>query len=195
MTDHTVPTGDPWDTKELEIRQDFSLERRTVSNRNNHYRRIQHGRRYYQNRQTNTVISGLLNAKRNTYHSRGDFFWANQEANETPEEHRKKLITLEKNCEFKDKKQEDFLISKFITSITGKNSGRNSSVKKNNKFEDHRGTQYSKQLRPTTQTTPALAKDKEIKQEPIQKIQTKQNREQRKTPKSNDCGFCGQQNL
>ena len=52
--------------------------------------------------------------KRNTYHSRGDFFWAKQGENETPEEHWKKLITLEKNCEFKDIKQEDLLILKFI---------------------------------------------------------------------------------
>ena len=58
--------------------------------------------------------------KRNTYHSRGDFFWAKQEDNATPEEHWRKLVSLEKNCEFKDIKQEDLLISKFITSITDK---------------------------------------------------------------------------
>ena len=34
--------------------------------------------------------------KRNFYHNRGDFFWAKQEDNETPEEHWKKLITLDK---------------------------------------------------------------------------------------------------
>ena len=58
--------------------------------------------------------------KRNTYHSRGDLFCAKQEENETPEEYWKNLITLEKNCEFKDIKEEDLLISKFITSITDK---------------------------------------------------------------------------
>ena len=58
--------------------------------------------------------------KRNTYHSRGDFFWAKQEENETPEEHWEKQITLEKTCDFKDIKREDLLISKFITSITDK---------------------------------------------------------------------------
>ena len=58
--------------------------------------------------------------ERNTYHSQGDFFWAKQEDNETPEEHRRKLVSLEKNCEFKDIKQEDLLTSKFITSITDK---------------------------------------------------------------------------
>ena len=59
--------------------------------------------------------------KRNTYHSRGDFVWAKQKENETPEEHWRKLVSLsQKNCEFKDIKQEDLLISKFITSITAK---------------------------------------------------------------------------
>ena len=36
------------------------------------------------------------------------------------EEHWRKLVSLEKNCEFKDIKQEDLLISKFITGITDK---------------------------------------------------------------------------
>ena len=46
---------------------------------------------------------------KNTYHSRGVFFWAKQEDKETPEEHWKKLITLEKNCDFKNIKREDLL--------------------------------------------------------------------------------------
>ena len=58
--------------------------------------------------------------KRNTYHNRGDFFWAKQEENETPEDHWQKLVSLEKDCEFKDIKQEDLLKSKFIISITEK---------------------------------------------------------------------------
>ena len=66
--------------------------------------------------------------KRNTYHSRRDF-WAKQEENETPEEHWRKLVSLEKNCEFKDIKQEDLLISKFITSITDKKYGKSLSAK------------------------------------------------------------------
>ena len=62
--------------------------------------------------------------KRNTYHSRGDIFGAKQEENDTPEEHWKKLVTLEKNCEFKDIKHGDLIISKFITSITDKKTSR-----------------------------------------------------------------------
>ena len=41
---------------------------------------------------------------------------------------------------------------------------------------------------------PALAKDIEVEQEPIQEIQTRQHRENWKTSKRNDGGFCGQQN-
>ena len=40
------------------------------------------------------------------------FFWAEHDDDETPEEQWEKLITLEKNCDFKDMKQEDLLISK-----------------------------------------------------------------------------------
>ena len=50
--------------------------------------------------------------KRNTYHSRGDTFWAKQEINETPEEHWRNLVSLEKNCEFKDIKRNILPISK-----------------------------------------------------------------------------------
>ena len=59
--------------------------------------------------------------KGNTNHSRGNFFWIKQEDNATPEDHWRKLVSLERNCEFKDiKHEEDLLISKLITSITGK---------------------------------------------------------------------------
>ena len=131
--------------------------------------------------------------KRNTYHSRGDFFWAKQEDNETPEEHWKNLTTLEKNCGFQDIKQEDLLISKFITSITDKKL-RNKITCENAldlKTTVELVTQHTYNRRHKQSTiTPALAKDKEIKQEPIQKIQAKQNREYRNQLKKSNCGFC-----
>ena len=43
---------------------------------------------------------------------------AGQEENETPEEHWRKLITLEKICDFKDIHQENKFISYFITIVT-----------------------------------------------------------------------------
>ena len=91
-------TGDTWDTKEPEIRQkfirsagasaiaiitkgEFNTDPDTIKTE----KLIQLFRKYYM-------------PKRNTYHSRGVFFGAKQEKNETPEEHWKKLITLEKNA-------------------------------------------------------------------------------------------------
>ena len=55
--------------------------------------------------QTNTVISRIICAQKK-HHRRGDFFWGKQEDSETPEEHWKKLITLKKNFDFKDIKQD-----------------------------------------------------------------------------------------
>ena len=88
--------------------------------------------------------------KWNTDHSRGDFFWAKQEENETPEEHWRKLVSLERNCEFRDMKQEDLRISKFITNITNKKLRENSSAKKNIESQNNNGPGNSRQLREET---------------------------------------------
>ena len=130
LADDTVPTADPWDAKELEIRQDFIwsagpslIEILTKGEFNTDPDTIK----------TDTLIQLFREyymPKRNTYHSRGDFFWAKREDNETPKEHWKKLITLQKNCDFKDIKQEALLISKFITSMTDKKLRVIFSVKK-----------------------------------------------------------------
>ena len=107
--------------------------------------------------------------ERNTYHSCGDFFWAKQEANETPEKHWKKLITLEKNCEFKHNKQGDIFMSKFITSITDKKLREKLIREKtlNLKTTVELITQNSFDRRHKQSTIPlALPKDKEIKEAP-----------------------------
>ena len=96
LSGETMPTSTEWTTKEPEIRQDFiwgagpsAIETITKGEFNtdpdtiNTERLIQLFKDYYM-------------LKRNTYHSRGDFFWAKQEENETPEEHWRKLISLDK---------------------------------------------------------------------------------------------------
>ena len=117
--------------------------------------------------------------KRNTYHSRGDFFWAKQEDNETPEEHWRKLVSLEKNCEFKDIKQADLLKSKFITSITDKKLRekliREKTLNLKNTMDLVTQDSYEKRHKQST-IPPALAKEKEIKEEPLQKIQPRNYR-------------------
>ena len=60
--------------------------------------------------------------KRNTYHNRGDFFWAKQTEEETPEEFWRQLIEIEKECNFNTISAEELLISKYITAITDKKS-------------------------------------------------------------------------
>ena len=128
--DNTVPTGDPWDAKELEIRQGFiwsagpsAIEIITKGELNTDPDTIK----------TDTLIQLFREyymPKRITYQSHVDFFWAKREDNETPEEHWKTLITLETNWDFKDIKQEALLISKFITSMTDKKLRENLSLKK-----------------------------------------------------------------
>ena len=58
--------------------------------------------------------------KRNTYHNRGDFFWAKQTEEETPEEIWRRLIEIEKECNFNTISAEELLISKYMTAITDK---------------------------------------------------------------------------
>ena len=48
--------------------------------------------------------------KRNTHHNRGDFFWAKQPEEETPEEFWKRLIEIKKECNFSTISAEELLI-------------------------------------------------------------------------------------
>ena len=58
--------------------------------------------------------------KRNTYHNRGDFFWAKQSEEETPEDFWRRLIEIEKECNFGSISAKELLISKYMTAITDK---------------------------------------------------------------------------
>ena len=58
--------------------------------------------------------------KRNTYHNRGEFFWTKQTEAETPEDFWRRLIEIERECNFESIAAEELLISKFMTPITDK---------------------------------------------------------------------------
>ena len=58
--------------------------------------------------------------KRNTYHNRGEFFWAKQSEEETPEDFWKRLIETEKECNFNTISAEELLSSNFMTATTFK---------------------------------------------------------------------------
>ena len=57
--------------------------------------------------------------KRNTYHNREDFFWKQSE-DETHEEFWRRLVEIEKECNFGTISAEELLISKYMTAITDK---------------------------------------------------------------------------
>ena len=61
--------------------------------------------------------------KRNTYQIRGDFFWAKQTEEETPEEFWRRLVEIEKESNFNTISAEELLISKYMTAITDKKYG------------------------------------------------------------------------
>ena len=58
--------------------------------------------------------------KRNTYHNRGDFFWRKQSEEETPEDFWRRLMEIEKECNFGSISAEELVISKYMTAITDK---------------------------------------------------------------------------
>ena len=66
------------------------------------------------------LFTELYMPKRNTYHNRGDFFWAKQTEEETPEEFWRRLIEIGTECNFNTISAEEFLISKYMTAITDK---------------------------------------------------------------------------
>ena len=172
----TIPTSNRWKEKERQISQDLiwgagpsAFENITKGEFNtdpdtiNTERLLQPLKDYYMPR-------------RNTYHNRGEFIWAKQEENYTPEEHWRKLVSLERNCEFKGIKQEDLLVPNFITSFTDKKL-REKLIREKTltlKTPVDLVTQDSYEKRPKQPTIPtALVKKKEKKQEPLQKIHKK----------------------
>ena len=94
--------------------------------------------------------------KRNTYNNRGEFFWTKQTESETPEDFWRRLIEIEKECNFESITAEEFFISKFMTAITDKKL-RDKLMKekklemkkaiemiKQNTYEKNKKTQYRK---------------------------------------------------
>ena len=64
------------------------------------------------------LFTEFYTPKGNTYHNRGNFFWAKQTENETLEEFWRQLIEIEKECNFNGISVEELLISKYMTLIT-----------------------------------------------------------------------------
>ena len=96
---------------------------------------------------------------------------------------------MERNCEFKDIKQEDLLISKFITSITDEKLRetliRETTLKMKTTMDLVTQDSYDKRHKQST-IPPAHAKEKEIKEELIQKKQPQNKQNYRKKNQNNN---------
>ena len=114
--------------------------------------------------------------KRNTYLNRGDFFWAKQIEDETPEEFWRRLIEIEKEFNFNAISAEELLISKYMTAITDKKLRdkimKEKTLEPKKIFELIKQNTYEKKNKKNT-IPEALISTKEkhmIKEEPIQRI-------------------------
>ena len=126
--------------------------------------------------------------KRNSYHNRGEFFWTKQTETKTPEDFWRRLIEIEKECAFKGITAEDPLISKFMTAITDtKLRDKLMKVKKlewKKTIEMIKQNTYERKNRKNTiPEALTTSREKEIKEEPIQKIERFGNRPKKKNNK------------
>ena len=93
------------------------------------------------------LFTELYMPKRNTYHNRGDFFWAKQTEYETLEEFWRRLIEIEKECIFNAISAEELLISKYMTAITDKKLRDKIMKEKNIGTEENNRTDKAKHIR------------------------------------------------
>ena len=138
--------------------------------------------------------------KRNTYHSRGDFFWAKQTEEETPEEFWRRLIEIEKECNFNTISDEELLISKYMTAITDKKLRdkimKEKTLEMKKIIELIKQNTYEKKNKKNT-IPEALISTKEkhiIKEEPIQRMERFGTRPKNRNFSNRPCRFCNAPN-
>ena len=138
--------------------------------------------------------------KRNTYHNRGDFFWAKQTEDETPEEFRRRLIEIEKECNFNAISAEELLISKYMTAIIDKKLRdkimKEKTLELKKIIELIKQNTYEKKNKKNT-IPEALISTKEkhmLKEEPIQRMERFGTRPKNKNYGNRTCRFCNAPN-
>ena len=108
------------DNKRTRDKTRLHLGSRTLGNRNNYQRRVQYRPRHYQHRKTYPTIRRLLHAKTKYLPQPRKILLGKTRGERNTGRTLAKISIPRKKCEFKDIKQEDLLLSKFITSITDK---------------------------------------------------------------------------
>ena len=138
--------------------------------------------------------------KRNTYHNRGDFFWAKHTEDETPEEFWRRLIEIEKECNFNAISAEELLISKYMTAITDEKLRDKIMKEKTLELKKiieliKQNTYEKKNKKNTIQEALISTKEKHmIKEEPIQRMERFGNRPKNKNYGNRTCRFCNAPN-
>ena len=138
--------------------------------------------------------------KRNTYHNRREFFWSKQTESETPEDFWRRLIEIEKKCTFEGITAEDLLITKFMTAITDTKlrdklmNEKKLELKKT--IEMIKQNTYERKNRKNTIPEALISnREKEIKEEPIQRMERSDTRPKNKFTNEKPCRFCNTPNL
>ena len=130
--------------------------------------------------------------KRNIYHNRGDFFWAKQLDTETPEDFWRRLIDIEKECSFEGMTSEELLISKFMNSITDKKL--RDKLMKQPKADMKKTIELIKQdtydRKHKKNTIPEALISKQIKEEPIQRVERDWKQKPKQQQQQRKCRFC-----
>ena len=138
--------------------------------------------------------------KRNTYHNRGEFFWAKQTEDKTPEEFWRRLIEIEKECNFNTTSAEELLISKYMTAITDKKLRdkimKEKTLEMTKIIELIKQNTYGKKNKKNT-IPEALISTKEkhrIKEEPIQRMERFGVKPKNKNLGNRPCRYCSAPN-
>ena len=138
--------------------------------------------------------------KRNTYHNRGDFFWAKQTEDETPEDFWRRLIEIKKECNFNAISAEELLISIYKTVITDKKLRdkimKEKTLELKKIIELIKQNTYEKNNKKNT-IPEALISTKEehiIKEEPIQRMERLGIKPKNKNFGNRTCRFCNAPN-
>ena len=133
--------------------------------------------------------------KRNTYHNRGDFFWAKQSENETPEEFWRRLIEIEKECNFGTISAEELLLAKYLTAITDKKLRdklmKEKTIEMKKTIEMIKQSIYEKNKKNTIPEALITTKEKQIiEEEPIQRMEKFGTRPKTRITGNRPCRFC-----
>ena len=151
------------------------------------------------NERDNSVIQRVLLTEKKYISQPGELFWTKQTEAQTPEDFWRRLIEIGKECNFESITAEELLISKFMTAITDKKlrdkliKEKKPEMKKT--IDMIKQNTYEKKNNKNTIPEALISnREKEIKEEPIQKMDKFNTRPRNKPNNNRPCRFCNAPN-